>query len=1317
MSIRGRSVFRRPVFWIIFMSFVLAVLFVFFGQKLGYASLIDSTRRSWYASVFFLSVIIAVLLYLFLTKEEERKKRQAIREAKWEARRALKRESKLKREATRRLKKKFYEALAIVKKSELYKKKSEYNYEVPWYLILGGAEKEQKSLLNHSGLEFPINIEYKEGGGDTEETFSWHFAEEGVFVSVPNKFVSLEKSTSQHPVWLMFLKLFKKERWRRPINGIIFTINASEIMKEDKNEVEEFAKVIREKLNEVSKTFSSKIPIYMIITGIEEISGFREFFDTLTPEEKREVFGITFEDNIDNISEMIIETKCSNLINNLDSETIKNMHQAWSSEEKKKLFYFVEEFSALLAISAHFASKIFSGTRYYAPLMLRGIYFSDISRGIESPLAMTTYGEKRLITGLFLPKLFDRIILSENQLVKVNDSYGKKFAFFWSIILLLFALGVTAVIYYWTVFLREDTKEIKRIGNTYAQYLHLKKDKKPKLTIKRKSKPIENTIIEIGRIGDKAGGDVSFNSGSAKLTAYAKMELEKISKQLKLLDESTKFKIIGYTDNIGEKEVNIELSLDRAKSVKTFLVQFGIKGERISVDGYGEEKPIATNDTVEGRSLNRRVEIYAYGKKIQRDDISYEEKYIIENQRTDLQKILRMLDALRSMSRKNGNKIEDEPWKPGFFEIAKRNNYVRKIYQDALKSLLLPRVTTIIEKNLLGKIGDRQALQDNLKAYLMLSDLKHRKSDFLEKYMLNRWGNELESSEIKRLNNHLSSLLKGGFQSVSLQKNIISRARRRLTSNAGVAGFIYNNLKEVAKRSKLKDIQFIEVLDAFPNALKGADYRIPGFYTKEGYEKFILIKAKTLIRHLMEQNWILGKKLDKDGGEIELDRIYSKILNLYFIDYRRYWSKALSSIELPKYKTSAELASQLELLSSSVSPIVLVLRLFREHTYLLTPKEKAEAAMKKKIDSGVTVGEFAGSIGSKIDRFQRLGTKTMKSFESDRMVYDMRNFFKPYHELLDDKGNVSRKFKIVLRHTERIYQQMLEVDTSADPKQSAFDIVSKKSTSFQKSFKIKSTLLPPKLLKWYNEALGNSWAYLTYMANGKIKQNYDKDIWDFYVDRIKNKFPLNFKSEDEIDIDDFKLFFQKDGMLDKFFTKQVLPFVEIDRQKGTYKMKNIDGSTVHINKEMVDSFINAKKIQRLFFGADGKDLHLKFMAKPRKLSNNIATMELSFENADMIYEHGPKDDAQFSWPGQSIGSLAKFTLYNVHSERVVKVRGGGDWSILRLLSKLYTRVAARKKLLVSYKKGSIMGSFEIHGSIAEIFSSKSPLKHFELKKQ
>ena len=72
---------------------------------------------------------------------------------------------------------------------------------------------------------------------------------------------------------------------------------------------------------------------------------------------------------------------------------------------------------------------------------------------------------------------------------------------------------------------------------------------------------------------------------------------------------SAKFVINGHSSAEGSPEHNQSLSVDRANSVKTYLVNAGVNGANLSVKGFGESMPITKNDTEAGRALNRRVEI------------------------------------------------------------------------------------------------------------------------------------------------------------------------------------------------------------------------------------------------------------------------------------------------------------------------------------------------------------------------------------------------------------------------------------------------------------------------------------------------------------------------------------------------------------------------------------------------------------------------------------------------------------------------------------------------------------------------------------
>jgi len=103
-------------------------------------------------------------------------------------------------------------------------------------------------------------------------------------------------------------------------------------------------------------------------------------------------------------------------------------------------------------------------------------------------------------------------------------------------------------------------------------------------------------------------GDVLFESGQAELKDDAQTSLVEVVDLLQS-EPGKKIRIEGHTDSVGDAEANLNLSERRAKSVLDALVSLGVDASRITTIGLGEDFPIASNETEEGRKKNRRVDV------------------------------------------------------------------------------------------------------------------------------------------------------------------------------------------------------------------------------------------------------------------------------------------------------------------------------------------------------------------------------------------------------------------------------------------------------------------------------------------------------------------------------------------------------------------------------------------------------------------------------------------------------------------------------------------------------------------------------------
>lgn len=107
--------------------------------------------------------------------------------------------------------------------------------------------------------------------------------------------------------------------------------------------------------------------------------------------------------------------------------------------------------------------------------------------------------------------------------------------------------------------------------------------------------------------------NIFFDTNKFDLKPESVAELQKLLDFLNL-NPTIKIEVSGHTDNVGNDQLNQTLSENRAKAVYQYLVQNGIDASRLQYKGYGKTQPIATNDTEEGRSQNRRTEFKIIAK-------------------------------------------------------------------------------------------------------------------------------------------------------------------------------------------------------------------------------------------------------------------------------------------------------------------------------------------------------------------------------------------------------------------------------------------------------------------------------------------------------------------------------------------------------------------------------------------------------------------------------------------------------------------------------------------------------------------------------
>jgi outer membrane protein OmpA-like peptidoglycan-associated protein len=148
-----------------------------------------------------------------------------------------------------------------------------------------------------------------------------------------------------------------------------------------------------------------------------------------------------------------------------------------------------------------------------------------------------------------------------------------------------------------------------------AQKLAVATEREARIAAERSAAAALESLDQIARVSEESRGLVITISGSVlfatnqhSLLPIAKDKLRDVAQAL-LEQGDTRIVVEGHTDSRGSAQKNEELSLLRAEEVRAFLISQGIPTDNIRASGLGEQRPIASNETPEGRANNRRVEI------------------------------------------------------------------------------------------------------------------------------------------------------------------------------------------------------------------------------------------------------------------------------------------------------------------------------------------------------------------------------------------------------------------------------------------------------------------------------------------------------------------------------------------------------------------------------------------------------------------------------------------------------------------------------------------------------------------------------------
>ncbi len=322
---------------------------------------------------------------------------------------------------------------------------------LPWYLVIGTPGAGKTTALANSGLSFPLadilGQRPVQGFAGTRSC-DWWFTSEAVLVDTAGRYTTQDSDrAADSTAWLGLLDLLKFHRPEQPLNGVVVTISLADLATMSLVDRHISADAINWRLTEIEARLGTRVPVYIVLTKADRLNGFSEFFSALTPEERRQVWGITFPIDASVAPSgnatwaSTFTTRFEKLSERLEHRLFERLTREPEPAARALIAGFPQQIASLRAVLTEFLIQALQPSEQGRRTLLRGVYITSAKRegwAIDrlAPEIASVFGvDHRLAEretapsgGLFLTRLFSEVIFAEAHLAGTNATPDHKTA-------------------------------------------------------------------------------------------------------------------------------------------------------------------------------------------------------------------------------------------------------------------------------------------------------------------------------------------------------------------------------------------------------------------------------------------------------------------------------------------------------------------------------------------------------------------------------------------------------------------------------------------------------------------------------------------------------------------------------------------------------------------------------------------------------------------------------------------------------------------------------------------------------------------------
>jgi len=259
-------------------------------------------------------------------------------------------------------------------------------YSVPWYLMVGESGSGKTEAIRHCNVGFPPGLQDKLQGSGGTMNMHWWFTNQSVIIDTAGRL--LQDSGRQE--WRQFLKMMRKARQMRPINGLLLVIPSDSLIKDSGDDLEKKGGRIASALDEIQEELGVRFPVYVVVTKCDLINGFREYFDAMpdpelklqeqmlgwsNPQDLDEQFNPAVVDqHLKSVRDRLVQRRYQLLLDPVHTEDSGRRR----IEQVDALYSFPDTLVSLAPRLRRYLEMVFvAGEWSRKPLFIRGIYFTS----------------------------------------------------------------------------------------------------------------------------------------------------------------------------------------------------------------------------------------------------------------------------------------------------------------------------------------------------------------------------------------------------------------------------------------------------------------------------------------------------------------------------------------------------------------------------------------------------------------------------------------------------------------------------------------------------------------------------------------------------------------------------------------------------------------------------------------------------------------------------------------------------------------------------------------------------------------------------